>query len=66
VSLKKDIAKLVAKVEATPGWRVEERQDCWLCYSPDGNTIVNIHKTPSSKRTLRNTLALLRRGGFDG
>lgn len=66
MTLKKDTKKLVARVTAAPGWRVEERQGCWMCYSPDGETIVNIHKTPSSQRTLRNAMALLKRGGFNG
>lgn len=66
MSLKKDTKKLVERVEKTPGWRVEERQDCWICYAPDGVNMVNLHKTPSSQRTLRNRLALLRRYGFDG
>lgn len=66
MSLKKDMAKLVAKVETSPGWRVVERQDCWLCYSPDGETIVNAHKTPSDQRAIKNTLSRLRKAGFDG
>jgi hypothetical protein len=66
MSLKKDMRKLAERVAADPGWRVEERPDCWMCYSPDGTTIVNLHKTPSSQRTLHNKLALLRKGGFDG
>jgi hypothetical protein len=66
MSMKKDMKKLADRVAGAPGWRVEERQSCWICYSPDGETIVNLHKTPSSQRTLRNKLALLRRGGFDG
>ena len=66
MSLKKDMAKLVKKVDATPGWRVEDRQDCWMCYSPNNGPIVNAHKTPSDHRAIKNTLARLRQAGFDG
>lgn len=46
------------------GWRVEDRGQRWLVYSPDGVTVVTIHRTPSDHRAWRNMLSRLRRGGF--
>lgn len=65
MSLSKDTRKLVKEVERQ-GWRVEDRGQRWLCFSPNGHTIVTIHKTPSDHRAIRNTLSELRKGGFDG
>lgn len=66
MSLKKDMKKLKEAVERSPGWRVEDRETCWMCYSPDGESIVNIHKTPSDHRALANARSHLRRAGFNG
>ena len=64
VSLKKDMRRLVEKAERQ-GWRIDDRGKLWLCKSPDGTMIVTVHKTPSDQRALHNTIARLRRGGFD-
>jgi hypothetical protein len=64
MALRKDIKKLVEKVREQ-GWRVEDRGSAWLCKSPDGRTIVTIHKTPSDQRAIRNDVSRLRKGGFD-
>lgn len=64
MSLKKDMKKLVDRARKQ-GWRIDERDDCWMCYSPNGSDIVNAHKTPSDQRAVRNTEARLRKGGFD-
>lgn len=64
MSLKNDTKKLVEKA-ARQGWRVDDRGSRWLLFSPDGVTIVTIHKTPSDHRTIANTVAQLRKGGFD-
>lgn len=60
----KDLKKLMRRIEEA-GWRVEDRGKSWACYSPDGETIVFVHKTPSDHRVMRNTLADLKRGGYD-
>lgn len=60
----KEVKKLVKQLQQQ-GWRVEERGNRFMAYSPDGVTIVSIHKTPSDHRWLRNTIAQLRQGGFD-
>ena len=65
MSLSKDIRKLVKAAERH-GWRVVDRGQRWLCYSPDGETIVTVHKTPSDRRAILNARAELRKGGFDG
>ena len=64
MSRNKETRELVRRVEKQ-GWRVEQRKDGWMCYSPDGKTMVLIHRTPSDRRGLQNTIARLRKGGFD-
>jgi lipocalin len=65
VSIKKDVEKLL--MEATrQGWRIEDRGRRYLCFSPDGSTVVTVSKTPSAQNALRNILSDLRKGGFDG
>jgi len=64
MSLSKDIRKLVQEAERQ-GWRIEDRGKLWLCKSPNGTMIVTVHKTPSDRRAIHNTLSLLRKGGFD-
>jgi len=47
------------------GWRVERtKKGHWRCYAPDGDTIVIVPGTPSDRRSLRNAVAEMRRGGF--
>lgn len=65
MSLSKDIRKLVDQAQSQ-GWRVEDRGNLWLLKSPDGVTIVTVHKTPSDQKAIRNARSRLRRGGFDG
>lgn len=59
----KDDKRLVdAAVEQ--GWRVEPKRDGVQLKSPDGITLVTIHNTPSDWRARANTIAKMRRGGF--
>ena len=44
---RKDVEELLHRLEAQ-GWRLEDRQDAVLAYSPDRKTIVTIHRTPSA------------------
>lgn len=60
---RKDVQDLVAEA-ADQGWRVKERGDKVLLFSPDGQTIVTLHLTPSDHRWLQNAYRDLRRGGF--
>ncbi len=61
----KEVRKLVAQLERQ-GWRVELRgSGHYLAFSPDGKTIVLFASTPSDHRWRKNTIARLRRGGFD-
>lgn len=64
MSLNKEVKKLIRRVERQ-GWRVEERKSGYMCFSPDGVTMVSIHKTPSDHRAIRNSITELRKGGFD-
>jgi hypothetical protein len=65
MSVKKDVAKLLKEAERQ-GWRIEDRGRRYLCFSPDGNTVVTVSKTPSAQKALMNILSDLRKGGFDG
>lgn len=59
-----DVKRLLDEVRRQ-GWRVEQsRRGAWLCYAPDGITIVTIHATPSDKRWMKNAISELRKGGF--
>ena len=60
---RKDVQDLVAEA-ADQGWRVKDRGDKVLLFSPDGQTIVTLHWTPSDHRWLQNAYRDLRRGGF--
>jgi ribosomal protein L14E/L6E/L27E len=60
---RKEVDELLAKV-AAQGWRVDDRGIKALCFSPDGVTVVTIHKTNSDHRALRNAVSQLQRGGF--
>lgn len=62
--MKKEVKELRRKLEAQ-GWRLEDRGSTVMAFSPDGVTVVSIHKTPSDWRAMKNTIARLRRGGFE-
>jgi hypothetical protein len=48
------------------GWRIEHRQSAVLAYAPTGEGLVTMHRTESDPRAAKNTLARLRRLGFEG
>jgi hypothetical protein len=63
--MRKDVADLVRRA-AAQGWRREERRSgSILLFSPDGETIVTLHSTPSDVNWGRAAIRQLRRGGFD-
>jgi hypothetical protein len=47
------------------GWRIEYRPKAVLAYSPDGETIVTLHYTPSARQWRSRALRELRKGGFE-
>lgn len=59
----KDWRKIEAELRRQ-GWteRPTRKGAMWL--APDGVGKVTVHRTPSDRRTLANTLAELRRAGF--
>lgn len=63
--MKKEVKDLLKQVEQQ-GWRIDDRGDRAVCFSPDGVTIVTIHYTPSDHRWKKNAAAQLRKGGFEG
>ena len=62
-STRRDVQDLVAEAVAQ-GWRDDDRGNKVLLFSPDGQTIVTLHWTPSDHRWLANASRALRRGGF--
>lgn len=63
--LRKKTAEMV-KVAEAQGFRVEDRGTCWIVYGKtrqDG--VVNLHKTPSDIRAIKNSRSYLRRIGVD-
>lgn len=62
-STRRDVQDLVAEAVAQ-GWRDDDRGNKVLLFSPDGQTIVTLHWTPSDHRWLANAYRDLRRGGF--
>jgi hypothetical protein len=63
--MRKDVADLVRRATGQ-GWRAEERRSGRiLLFSPDGETIVTLHGTPSDSNWRRAAVRQRRRGGFD-
>lgn len=62
--MRKDTKKLIRNLERQ-GWRVEQRGSLIQAYSPDGATLISFHSTESDHRAMRNTIARLRKGGYD-
>jgi hypothetical protein len=63
--MRKDVGDLV-RLAVEQGWRVDERRSgTILLYSPDGRTIVTLHRTPSDVNWRRAAIRRLRQGGFD-
>lgn len=62
-STQQDIRELVGEARAQ-GWRVDDRGNKILLYSPDRVTIVTLHKTPSAPNWKKRAERHLLRGGF--
>jgi len=60
----KEIRELVASAHAQ-GWRADDRGNTILLYSPDGRTIVPIHKTPSDRNWRRQAERQMKKGGYE-
>ncbi len=60
---RRDVQDLVAET-VEQGWRADDRGSKVLLFSPDGQTIVTLHWTPSDHRWRQNAYRDLRRGGF--
>ena len=57
--------KLILSECERQGWRIKISSDGWRLFSPDGVTIVSLHKTNSDYRWFENMCRDLRRGGLD-
>lgn len=57
-----EAAELVALAEEQ-GYRVQPTRKGWRVLAPDGKGSTCLHKTPSDHRSLKNTVADLRRIG---
>jgi hypothetical protein len=47
------------------GWRLEQYSKGMKCFSPDGQSLVIVHTSPSENRAGKNLLSEFRRAGFD-
>ena len=65
MSVKKDVEKLLREAERQ-GWRIEDRGRRYMCFSPNGSTVVTVSKTPSAQKALITIRSDLRKGGFNG
>lgn len=62
--MKREVRELVREAKRQ-GWRVEQLKSGHIrLYAPDGKHIVHVSGTPSDRRTLANTIADMRRYGF--
>lgn len=61
--MKKDMKRLLAQAEAAGCRIVPTNGGHVSIYCPDGKTIVTAASTPSDHRSIKNTVALLRRAG---
>jgi hypothetical protein len=59
-----DVKELLAELEQQC-WRIDYRPKAILAYSPDGETIVTLHYTPSARQWRSRALRELRKGGFE-
>jgi predicted RNA binding protein YcfA (HicA-like mRNA interferase family) len=62
--MNRDIKKLVQRAERQ-GFRLQAGKGHYMLFAPDGVSIVTVAKTPSDHCTIPNTIADLRRCGFD-
>ena len=60
----KEIRDLVTSAERQ-GWRADDRGRKILLYSPDGETIVTIHKTPSDRNWRHQAERRMEKGGYE-
>jgi len=60
----REIRELVARAQAQ-GWRADNRGNTIILYSPDGKTIVPIHRTPSDRNWCRQAERKMKRGGYE-
>lgn len=63
IPMDKTLRQLIRDAERA-GWSIVDRGESVLFYSPDGETIVTVHKSESDYRALKNTVARLRRAGL--
>jgi hypothetical protein len=62
-NVKKDLKRLIREAEKQ-GWRVKPTTKGWMLYSPDGEWMETLHRTPSDWRSLQNTISRMRKHGF--
>jgi hypothetical protein len=63
-NLGNEIENIVAAIQATPGWRIEDGR-YWKAFAPDRKTLVIISKTPGSQRRIHAYRAQLGKLGVD-
>lgn len=63
MSVSRDLRELAGRA-ADQGWRVVDRGEKVLFYSPDGKTIVTAHKTPSDRNWRKQMERQMKKGGY--
>ncbi len=63
MSAAKEIRELVKRAEAQ-GWRIDDRGEKILLYSPDRKKIVTLHKTPSDRNWRHAAERQMEKGGY--
>jgi hypothetical protein len=64
MSIASDIRELLERAQEQ-GWRADDRGIKVLLFSPDGVTIVTVHKTPSDRNWRKQAERQMRKGGYE-
>lgn len=62
-SLSREVRNIVREAEQQ-GWRVKITTKGWMLLDPSGEHSETLHKTPSDRRGLHNSISRMRRYGF--
>lgn len=62
----KKIDDLLREIDALAGWRTgRTRNNHYILYPPDGQSLIHFPSTPSDHRWMKNLRAEIRKAGYD-